>query len=108
MSPPSPTSPSIHDLGGVEPFASQPIDRHEHAPSDFDLQVDALVMCLSAPGARLIRVDELRRAIESLPPGEYHALSYYEKWLIAARDLLIEKGVITRAELDAALAEAGA
>jgi hypothetical protein len=97
----------VHDLGGVEPFASRPIDRHEHAPTDFDLSVDALVMCLQAPPARLIRVDELRRAIEALPAGEYHALSYYEKWLVAARDLLIEKGVVTREELAAALAESG-
>jgi nitrile hydratase subunit beta len=96
---------SVHDLGQIEPFASRPIDRHEHAPSDFDKSVDAMLYLLSGPERRLIGLDELRRAIEALPEAEYHALSYYEKWLIAMCDLLIEKGVIAERELDAKLTE---
>jgi nitrile hydratase len=52
----------------------------------------------------LIRVDELRRAIESFTPLQYSTLSYYEKWLQAMHDLLIEKGVLTREEIDAKIA----
>ena len=48
----------------------------------------------------MIRVDELRRAIESLPPGAYETMSYYERWISAIETLLIEKNVLTKAEID--------
>lgn len=90
---------AMHDLGGVEPMASAAIDREEHALTQFDKNVDALMYLLSHPSRRIIRVDELRRAIESFTPLQYQSLSYYEKWLQAMTDLLIEKGVLTREEL---------
>jgi nitrile hydratase len=90
---------AMHDLGGVEPFASGAIDREEHALTQFDKNVDALLYLLSR--RRLIRVDELRRAIESFTPLQYASLSYYEKWLQAMHDLLVEKGVLTREEIAA-------
>jgi hypothetical protein len=95
---------AMHDLGGVEPFASQPIDQTEHELSHFDKSVDALMYLLSHPGRRIIHVDELRRAIESLTAKQYESLGYYEKWLLAMRNLLIEKQVLTPAEIEAKLA----
>ena len=83
-----------HDLGGVEPLASQPIDRAEHDLTQFDKSVDAIMYLLSHPSRRLLRVDELRRAIESLTPDQYRNLAYYEKWLQGIHDLLIEKDVL--------------
>ncbi|MBV8536380.1 MAG: nitrile hydratase subunit beta [Alphaproteobacteria bacterium] len=83
-----------HDLGGVEPFASQSIDRAEHELTQFDKSVDAIMYLLSHPSRRLLRVDELRRAIESLTPAQYHGLAYYEKWLQGIHDLLLEKDVL--------------
>ena len=38
--------------------------------------------------------DELRDAIERIPPAEYLAMSYYERWLRAAEMLLAEKGLL--------------
>jgi Nitrile hydratase beta subunit len=95
----------MHDLGGIEPLASAAIDRREHALTQFDKQVDALMYLLSHPSRRIIRVDELRRAIESLSPDDYARLGYYEKWLLAMRDLLVEKGVLGTDELEHKLAE---
>ena len=43
--------------------------------------------------------DEFRHAIERIPPTQYLALSYYERWLAAAETLLVERGVLTREEL---------
>jgi nitrile hydratase len=86
-----------HDLGGVEPLASELIERHEHALTHFDKNVDALMYLLSS--RRIIRVDELRRAIESFTPEEYRRLSYYEKWLRAMHDLLVEKGMLSKDDL---------
>jgi len=62
---------------------------------------------------RLMRVDELRRGIESLAPDVYDRLSYYERWIASIAKVLIEKGVFSQAELDARVAridarEAGA
>jgi nitrile hydratase len=38
--------------------------------------------------------DELRDAIERLPPDRYLAASYYERWLGAIEVLVREKGVL--------------
>jgi hypothetical protein len=96
------TMRAMHDLGGVEPAASAPIDRDEHALTQFDKNVDALLYLLSA--RKMIRVDELRRTIESFTPIQYAQLSYYEKWLQAMTNLMVEKGVLTREEVENKLA----
>jgi nitrile hydratase len=93
---------AMHDLGGIEPMASAAIDREEHALTQFDKNVDALMYLLS--GRKLVRVDELRRTIESFTPLQYAQLSYYEKWLQAMTNLMVEKGVLTREEIDAKIA----
>lgn len=85
-----------HDLGGQ---AAGPIDRTERALEPWEKRVDAMVQLLSAPERRLISVDELRRAIEGLGSAEYERLSYYERWLAAMTNLLLEKGVLTTDEL---------
>lgn len=98
------TKHAPHDLGGVEPDASLPIDRAEHALSDFDKSVDALLYLLSAPERRLMTVDELRRGIEALSPEDYRRLAYYEKWISSIAAILVEKGVLDRAAIDARIA----
>lgn len=95
---------AMHDLGGVEPEASQPIDRSEHALTQFDKNVDAIMNLLCHPTRKVMRVDELRRAIESLTPGQYTGLSYYEIWIQAIHDLMVEKGVFTAADVERKLA----
>lgn len=96
---------AMHDLGGVERLLGERIDRHEHKLTHFDKNVDALMYLLSHPSRRIIRVDELRRAIESLTPQQYEDLSYYEKWLQAIHDLLIEKDVLDDEEITLKVAE---
>lgn len=87
----------MHDLGGVEPVASQPIDRAEHDLTQFEKSVDAMMNLLSQ--RRLLRVDEIRRTIESLTPAQYHGLLYYEKWLQAIHDVMLEKDVLSDEEV---------
>lgn len=91
-----------HDLGGVARFLCEPIDTEPHALTGFDRTVDALRQVVSAKG--LMSVDELRRGIEAIPEAEYLRLSYYEKWIRSIADNLLARGVITEAELAAALA----
>ena len=55
---------------------------------------------------RVMTVDELRRGIEAIPEAEYHRLTYYRRWIRSIADNLLRKGVITEAELRAALERA--
>ena len=59
--------------------------------------MDAIVGALGRHG--VMNVDELRRAIESMPPAEYERASYYERWLYSAETILTEKGVLAPGEL---------
>ena len=96
----------VHDRGGWP--TREPIDRSEHQLMDWERRMDALHAVLGAKGLR--STDEMRRAIESLPPEQYESLSYYERWTAALEILLLEKGVIRRDEVDrkaAQLEEAG-
>jgi hypothetical protein len=96
---------SPHDMGGLP---AGPVDTSEHASTFWEQRVDAireLTRKIELDGRPLIRVDELRRAIESLGAQAYDELSYYERWIHALSALLVEKGVLTTAELGRKLAE---
>ena len=88
---------SVHDLGG-DPAG--PVDREEHARTLFDQRVDAMLRLLAHPQKGYFTVDAMRRSIESLAPVDYHALGYYERWLRAVRQLAIERGLVSAAELE--------
>ncbi len=91
-----------HDLGGLPGGA---VDTPEHDPVLWEKRIDAMMMLLSNTEHRLIRVDELRRAIESLGPEAYEELGYYERWTAAIKVLLVEKGVLAEAEIEARIAD---
>lgn len=90
-----------HDMGGVSKFLCDTVDTDDHALNDFDRTVDAIRQLLGA--RKVMSVDELRRGIEAIPEAEYHQLSYYQRWIRAITDNLLVRGVITEAELRAAL-----
>ena len=90
----------IHDLGGVHGLG--PIEREKNEPvfhHDWERRVFGMMIATFAGGQ--FNVDEFRHAIERMNPAEYLQSSYYEHWLHAVETLLIEKGVIGRAELEA-------
>ncbi len=91
-----------HDIGG-RPDAG-PIDRAEHELSAWEKRVDALRGALGERG--LLKADELRRAIESLDPATYERLSYYERWTTAIEKVMVEKGFLTREEIEGKMREA--
>jgi hypothetical protein len=95
------TQRAHHDMGGVAKFICEPVDVEPHGLDDFDREVDALRQLLSA--RQLMSVDELRRGIEAIPEAEYHRLGYYRRWMRSITDTLLRRGVITEAELRAAL-----
>ena len=91
----------MHDLGGISKFMCTPVDTEPHALTDFDKEVDAIRQILGA--REVMSVDELRRGIEAIPEADYHRLSYYQRWIRSITDTLLRKGVLTEAELRAAL-----
>jgi hypothetical protein len=93
--------PRVHDRGGWP--IDEPINRGEHQLMDWERRIDALNVVLGEKGLR--GTDEHRRAMESLPPQQYEGLSYYQRWAAGLELLLLEKGILTRSELDAKLAE---
>ena len=88
--------PKVHDRGGWP--NNDPIDHQDHHLLDWERRVDALTMFLGQK--RVIKGDELRRAIESLEPAQYEKISYYEKWTAALEILMVEKGILSTAEID--------
>ena len=85
----------VHDMGG-SPGGT--IDQAQHEVEDWERLADAVTTALDGKGIKT--TDEHRRAQESLPPEEYASLSYYERWVAATERLLVEKGVLTREEID--------
>jgi len=86
----------VNDVGGLP---GGPVDRTEHAQTLFEKRVDALVMLMIHPSTGIFKVDALRRAIEQNSPEDYARLGYYEKWIRAVRDLLIEQEVLGAEEI---------
>jgi len=91
---------SHHDMGGLP---AGPVERTEHDYAHWEKRVDALMVLLSRQ--KLLRVDELRRQIESLPPDAYDKMTYYERWIAAITRVLLERGVLTSDELGRRMAE---
>jgi hypothetical protein len=80
-------------------------ERDEHEYEQWEKRVDALMMLLSGRKPDLMKVDELRRNIESLGPAAYDSMGYYERWMHAIAQSLIQRGVISIDELGRKLAE---
>jgi hypothetical protein len=81
------------DIGGEEAGA---IDTADHGMKFWEKQANALRSTLTA--GKVLRLDELRRAAEELGP-RYYELTYFERTTEALRNLLLEKGFFTEAEL---------
>lgn len=90
----------VNDIGG-EPAG--PVDKGQHEVEDWELLTDAITITLDRKGLKT--TDEHRRAIESLP--DYRELAYYERWAAATEGLLVEKGVLTKEEIDERAGELG-
>jgi nitrile hydratase len=90
----------IHDLGGMDNIGA--IEREANEPvfhEDWERRIVANTLAIIGSG--YFKTDEIRRALEWMPPVDYLQASYYEKWLFGLTVLLIEKDVLTAEELDA-------
>ncbi|MCA1776154.1 MAG: nitrile hydratase subunit beta [Loktanella sp.] len=89
-----------HDMGG-NPAGPVPQDDHDFAL--WEKRVDALMILAS--GAGLFTVDGLRRVLEDMGETAFDSMSYYERWIAAINQNLIEAGTYTTAELAEKMSE---
>ena len=85
-----------HDLGGLR---TSQVDHEEPDYEAWEKHIDALLVLLSGK-KKLLRVDELRRGIESLGREAYDELSYYERWIASISRILVEKNILAQVEID--------
>ncbi|MCW3784052.1 nitrile hydratase subunit beta [Defluviimonas salinarum] len=95
----------VHDMGGrYGDGAVVPVPQ-DAPPFAAEWHRKALALTLAAGGLGAWNIDTSRHARECLAPMDYARFSYYEKWLAALADLLVAKGLVTRAELAAGRAD---
>lgn len=93
----------VHDLGGMHGLG--PIVREDHEPyfhEKWEERVFGLFFGCFAGGH--FNIDMFRHAIERMPGAHYLESSYYEHWLHSIQTLLIEKGTLTRNEVERRMA----
>jgi hypothetical protein len=89
-----------HDIGGDE---AGEIPKMELPWMHWEKQTEAVRNLLGDGTRRIISLDEMRRGFESFGADKYKSYSFYRRRLEAMVDILIEKQVITRDELDTAI-----
>lgn len=89
----------MHDLGGKQGFGRV---RHSLEALTFHESWEKRVNALSMLAVKLgiYNMDEYRHAIERMEPRHYLSASYYERTLTSLATLCVEKGIVTREELE--------
>eukprot|EP01083_Nonionella_stella_P065274 170894_1 len=86
-----------HDLGANNDFIDQSLHRDVTSLTYWERKVDAFVILLRK--AKVFNVSEMRKQIELIPKKSYLTIAYYEKWIYATTQCLLNKGVINESEL---------
>lgn len=95
----------IHDMGGMQDMG--PIQYAKTEPVFHEVwegRIQAMSSALQGTGK--LRLG-FRPPMETLPPGEYLRMSYYERWLTATTERLIASDLATRAEINSGRPEIG-
>ena len=90
-----------HDLGGMHGFG--PVEPEPDEPvfhTAWERRAFALTLALGA--WRRWNLDMSRSIREQMPPAEYLATTYYEHWLFGVERLAVDKGLVSRAEMERA------
>ena len=88
----------VHDMGGQQGFGPVLLEEKEalfHA--HWESRAMAITVAMGASGQW--NIDLSRAARESLPPAIYLSSNYYEIWIRALEKLMLERAMVTQAEL---------
>ena len=89
----------IHDIGGMDNIGPVNIEKDEPVFHD-DWERKVYALTLATMGAGIFVTDEVRFVTETIPPSDYLTFKYYEKWLYSLEQLVLQKNVVTREELE--------
>ncbi len=89
----------VHDMGGRQGFGRV---RYTLKAQTFHEPWEKRVNALYSLAVKLgiFNMDEYRHAIERMEPRHYLSASYYERSLTSLATLCVEKGIVTKEELD--------
>jgi hypothetical protein len=88
----------ITDVGGL-PAGEVP--REDRPPVFWQRQMIATFNLLRDEKRRIANLDEIRRTVEEFTADDYNRLGFYERRLEGIINLLEEKGILTRQEVEA-------
>lgn len=92
-----------HDMGGQDAGI---IARDQHDFALWEKRVDALLVLCGDKG--LMSVHGLRRALEDMGEDAFETMTYYERWIAAVNQNLVEAGVYSLEELGQRMEEIAA
>ena len=88
----------IHDMGGMQGLGE--IGYRENEPGFHEVWEARLFAMV-----RAVRSGSLRTEIERIPAPDYLRMSYYERWYTAFVTRIIERGFVTRDEVESGRAD---
>jgi len=94
----------VHDMGGMHGMGPVEIEKDEpvfHA----EWEARTYALTIACGSHRKWNIDVSRHSRERMPPADYLAATYYERWLFGLRTLLVEQGLVTARELKTGRAE---
>jgi hypothetical protein len=91
-----------NDVGGLP---GGPVNPHAHEVEGWQRLLTAVVASVGPAGRKITTIDEFRRSREDLDRDFYNSLTYFELWAEGFVDLMQEKGVLTRSEVEARMAD---
>jgi hypothetical protein len=98
----SPMKKLPNDIGGLP---AGPVNPIPHDPELWEKRLTALVASLGPLYRGVIRIDEFRRSRESIPEDFYNSLTYFELWTQGIANLLVEKEVLSHADIEIRMRE---
>ena len=83
-----------NDIGGTR---AGPIEAVEHELEPWEKRCHALADVLDFH--KIINTEEKRRGVEALGAEMVGSLSYYERWIAAFANILLQKGILAPSDL---------
>src|SRR5438093_13228582 len=89
----------VHDMGGMHGMGSIEYEKDEPVfHSRWEARAYALVRAVGAWGKW--NIDASRHQRELIPAADYLRMSYYEKWITGLEELMVKRGLVSRAEIE--------
>jgi nitrile hydratase beta subunit len=96
----------VHDMGGMQDMG--PVEREKNEPVFHARWEARLFSFRQALGFwRKWNIDASRYELSMIVPADYLRMSYYERQVEALIELLVKRGLVTRAEIESGTAEGG-